>query len=83
MFNLVEEVFANLKHSIRTSFSLTMRAEVLRIQNLPWGEKAGARWQLLAHALDIAFESITLDQTYHHDAHAVGFMMPVLRRVTL
>jgi hypothetical protein len=83
MFNRIEEMFADLKRSIRTSFSVTMGAEDLRIHNLCWGEKAGARRQLLAHALVISFETINLDHIDNRDAYAFGFMTPVLRRVTL
>jgi hypothetical protein len=43
MFNPIEEVFADLKRSIQTSLSTMMHVEVLRTQNLPWGEKAGGR----------------------------------------
>jgi hypothetical protein len=68
MFNPIEEVFADLKHSIRTSLSTMMCAEVLDIHDLPWGEKAGARRQLLSRALDIAFQRIGVDQVANHYA---------------
>jgi hypothetical protein len=62
MFNPIGKVFADLKRSIRTSLSTTMRAEVLGIHNLPWEEKVGARRRLFTRALDIAFQSISLEQ---------------------
>jgi hypothetical protein len=66
MFNLIEEVFADLKRSIPTSFSTTMHAEVLGIQTLPWGEKAGARRQLLSRVLHLAFQGSNGDQADNH-----------------
>jgi hypothetical protein len=81
MFKMIEEVFTDLKRSIRASCSTTTRAKALGIHNLPWGKKARARRRLLFRALDIVFQGINMDYVNNHDAHAFSFMAPTLRRV--
>jgi hypothetical protein len=81
MLNPIAEVFADLKRPIRLFLSTTIRAEVLGIHNLPWGEKAGGSRWLLARTLDIAFQRIILEQVDSHYAHAFSSTTSALRRV--
>jgi hypothetical protein len=70
-----------MKCSIRTSLLTTMRAEVLGIHNSPWGGNTGARRQLFARALNIAFQNIILEQVDSHYPYGLSFRTSAFRQV--
>jgi hypothetical protein len=83
MFNPIEEVYTDLKRSVRTPLSTTMHEDVLSIHNSSSGENAGARRGLFICTLDIAFQSISLERADNHSPRAVSFTTSALRRVAL
>jgi transposase len=78
MLNPIEEVIGDIKRDIRTLLSVALHGQVLAIQNLPRGQKAAARRNLLRQALQIAAAQVQAVRVDTHYAHTFAFIQPAL-----
>lgn len=78
MLNIIEEVFSQVKGSIKAQMSGLLQGRRLHIASLPWGQKTAARQTLLDFALQIGMSVVTPANTLNYWNHMMTFVPSIL-----